>query len=241
MRSGRPGCWPAAGAGARRTSRWRRAGRARRAAGREPAFPARGRRRRAARAGGRRHGGVRAHGVVAEVAFAERAAGGPTGYAMLVAAWTSGMLAGTLVSGRLPSHRLAVITLAGTIAMGAGSNAGGHRRPTCGGRRPPHAFGGLANGMEVVATRASSQPPGAGAGRRAGVRGILRGAVRRGLGRDGHHAAACWARSARAWCSCWPGMGGLATGAVGWFTYARRHRHGPPSGPSQPARPPSPR
>src|SRR2546430_10283683 len=60
-------------------------------------------------------------GVVAEVAFAESVLrAGPTGYSVLVAAWTAGMLAGTLAGGRLPGHRLAVTTLAGTIAMGAG-------------------------------------------------------------------------------------------------------------------------
>ena len=91
--------------------------------------------------------------VVAEVAFAESVLrAGPTGYSVLVAAWTAGMLAGTLAGGRLPGHRLAVTTLAGTIAMGAGIALAGtaaHLWQAA----AAYAFGGLANGMEVVATR----------------------------------------------------------------------------------------
>src|SRR5262249_52859559 len=59
--------------------------------------------------------------VVAEVAFAEGVLrAGPTGYSVLVAAWTAGMLAGTVAGGRRPGHRLAVTPPARTLAQGAG-------------------------------------------------------------------------------------------------------------------------
>ena len=91
--------------------------------------------------------------VVAEVAFAESVLGaGPTGYSVLVAAWTAGMLAGTLAGGRLPQRRLAFATLAGTLAAGVGVALAG-TAVLLWQAAAAYAFGGLANGMEVVATR----------------------------------------------------------------------------------------
>jgi MFS family permease len=91
--------------------------------------------------------------VVAEVAFAESVLrAGPTGYTVLVAAWTAGMLIGTLLGGRLPGRRLAAATLAGTFATGVGVALAG-TAAVLWQAAAAYAFGGLANGMEVVATR----------------------------------------------------------------------------------------
>jgi MFS family permease len=91
--------------------------------------------------------------VVAEVAFAEGVLkAGPSGYSILVAAWTAGMLVGTLAGGRLPMRRLAVATLAGTVAVGAGVAAAG-TAVSLWQAAAAYGFGGLANGVEVVATR----------------------------------------------------------------------------------------
>jgi MFS family permease len=175
-------------------------------------------------------------GVVAEVAFAEGVLrAGPTGYAMLVAAWTAGMLAGTLAGGRLPGHRLAVTTLAGTAAMGAGITLAGtaaHLWQAA----AAYAFGGLANGMEVVATRSflNHRAPEQVAGRVFAVySGVLFGGASAGMAIAGGLLGSFSPRLVL----LLAGVGGLATGAVGWFTYARRHRHGPPPEPGRLARP----
>ena len=177
-------------------------------------------------------------GVVAEVAFAEGVLrAGPTGYAMLVAAWTGGMLAGTLAGGRLPVHRLAVTTLAGTAAMGAGITLAGtaaHLWQAA----AAYAFGGLANGMEVVATRSflNHRAPEQVAGRVFAVySGVLFGGASAGMAVAGGLLGSFSPRLVL----LLAGVGGLATGAVGWFTYARRHRYDPPSG-ARPASPPPP-
>ncbi|HKA97668.1 MAG TPA: MFS transporter, partial [Streptosporangiaceae bacterium] len=86
--------------------------------------------------------------VVAEVAFAESVLkAGPTGYSLLVAAWTAGMLVGTLAGGRLPERRLAVTTLAGTLATGVAVALAGVA-VFLWQAAAAYAFGGLANGME---------------------------------------------------------------------------------------------
>ena len=173
--------------------------------------------------------------VVAEVAFAESVLGaGPTGYSVLVAAWTAGMLAGTLAGGRLPEHRLAVTTLAGTTAMGAGIALAGtaaHLWQAA----AAYAFGGLANGMEVVATRSflNHRAPEQVAGRVFAVySGVLFGAASAGMAAAGGLLSSLNPRAVL----FLAGGGGLAAGAVGWLMYARRHRRGRPSG----ARPASP-
>jgi len=174
-------------------------------------------------------------GVVAEVAFAESVLGaGPTGYAVLVAAWTAGMLAGTLAGGRLPEHRLAVTTLAGTIAMGAGitlAGAAAHLWQAA----AAYAFGGLANGMEVVATRSflNHRAPEQVAGRVFAVySGVLFGGASAGMAAAG--GLLSWLNPRAILLLA--GVGGLAAGAAGWLIYARRHRRGHLSG----ARPASP-
>jgi MFS family permease len=174
--------------------------------------------------------------VVAEVAFAESVLrAGPAGYSVLVAAWTAGMLAGTLAGGRLPEHRLAITTLAGTVAMGAGIALAGtaaHLWQAA----AAYAFGGLANGMEVVATRSflNHRAPEQVAGRVFAVySGVLFGGASAGMAAAGGLLSSLNPREVL----FLAGGGGLAAGAVGSLIYVRRHRQGQPSG----ARPASPR
>jgi MFS family permease len=176
--------------------------------------------------------------VVAEVAFAESVLGaGPTGYSLLVAAWTAGMLAGTLAGGRLPEHRLAVTTLAGTVAMGGGIALAGtaaHLWQAA----AAYALGGLANGMEVVATRSflNHRAPEQVAGRVFAVySGVLFGGASAGMAAAGGLLSSLNPRAVL----FLAGGGGLAAGAVGSLIYARRHRRGWPSG-ARPASPPPP-
>jgi MFS family permease len=178
--------------------------------------------------------------VVAEVAFAESVLrAGPTGYSVLVAAWTAGMLAGTLAGGRLPGHRLAVTTLAGTIAMGAGIALAGtaaHLWQAA----AAYAFGGLANGMEVVATRSflNHRAPEQVAGRVFAVySGVLFGGASAGMAVAGGLLGSLSPRVVL----FLAGGGGLAAGAAGWLMYARRHRPGRPSGARSASPPPPPR
>jgi hypothetical protein len=71
--------------------------------------------------------------VVADVVFAEHVLGsGPGGYSLLVAAWTGGMVIGTLAGGRLPERWLVPAALAGILATGAGVALAGW--PLCSGR-----------------------------------------------------------------------------------------------------------
>ena len=174
--------------------------------------------------------------VVAEVAFAESVLGaGPTGYSVLVAAWTTGMLAGTLAGGRLPEHRLAVTTLAGTIAMGAGlvlAGTAAHLWQAA----AAYAFGGLADGIEVVAIRSflNHRAPQQVAGRVFAVySGVLFGAASVGMATAGGLLSSLNPRVVL----FLAGGGGLTAGAVGSLIYARRHRRDRPPG----ARPASPR
>ena len=176
--------------------------------------------------------------VVAEVAFAESVLGaGPTGYSVLVAAWTAGMLAGTLAGGLLPEQRLAVTTLAGTVAMGAGIALAGtaaHLWQAA----AAYAFGGLANGMEVVATRSflNHRAPEQVAGRVFAVySGVLFGGASAGMAAAG--VLLSWLNPRALLLLA--GVGGLAAGAAGWLIYERRHRRGRPAG-ARPASPPPP-
>jgi len=173
--------------------------------------------------------------VVAEVAFAESVLGaGPTGYSVLVAAWTAAMLAGTLAGGRLPEHRLAVTTLAGTIAMGAGIALAGTAAQLWQ-AAAAYALGGVANGMEVVATRSflNHRAPERVAGRVFAVySAVLFGGASAGMAAAGGLLSSLNPREVL----FLAGGGGLAAGAVGSLIYARRHRRGQPAG----ARPASP-
>jgi MFS family permease len=172
--------------------------------------------------------------VVAEVAFAESVLkAGPTGYSVLVAAWTAGMLAGTLAGGRLPERRLAVTTLAGTLGTGvavalAGITVSLWQAATA------YAFGGLANGLEVVATRSflNHRAPPQVAGRVFAVySGVLFGAASVGMAAAGGVLSSLSPRLVL----LLAGGGGLVAAAVGWLIYARRHAraaHAPQAAPT---------
>jgi MFS family permease len=160
--------------------------------------------------------------VVAEVAFAESVLkAGPTGYSVLVASWTAGMLAGTLAGGRLPERRLAVTTLAGTLATGVAVALAGIA-VFLWQAAAAYAFGGLANGLEVVATRSflNHRAPAQVAGRVFAVySGVLFGAASVGMAAAGGVLSSLNPRLVL----LLAGAGGLVSAAVGWLIYARRH------------------
>ncbi len=171
--------------------------------------------------------------VVAEVAFAESVLkAGPTGYSVLVAAWTAGMLAGTLVGGRLPERRLAVTTLAGTLGTGVAVALAGIT-VSLWQAAAAYAFGGLANGLEVVATRSflNHRAPPQVAGRVFAVySGVLFGAASVGMAAAGGVLSSLSPRLVL----LLAGGGGLVAAAVGWLIYARRHAraaHAPQAAP----------
>jgi MFS family permease len=179
--------------------------------------------------------------VVVEVAFAETVLrAGPTGYSVLVAAWTAGMLAGTLAGGRLPGRWLAVTTLAGTLATGLGVALAG-AAASLWQAAAAYAFGGLANGMEVVATRSflNHRAPPQVAGRVFAVySGVLFGAASLGMAAAGGLLSSLNPRLVL----FLAGGGGLAAAAVGCTFYAWRQirtarladgpHHGPPARPA---------
>ena len=160
--------------------------------------------------------------VVAEVAFAESVLrAGPTGYSMLVAAWSIGMLAGTLAGGRLPERRLALATLVGTLATGAGVALAG-TAAVLWQAAAAYAFGGLANGLEVVATRSflNHRAPPQVAGRVFAVySGVLFGAASLGMAAAGGLLGSLNPRVVL----FLAGGGGLVAAGVGALFYARRH------------------
>jgi MFS family permease len=157
---------------------------------------------------------------VAEVAFAEGVLkAGTTGYSLLVAAWTGGMLAGTLVGSRLPSRRLALATLLGSLVAGTGvALAAGAM--TLWQAAAAYGVGGLANGVEVVATRSflNHRVPEAISGRVfAAYSGILFGAMSLGLAAAGGLLAPLNPRVVL----LIAGGGGIVAGALGGLRYAR--------------------
>jgi MFS family permease len=172
--------------------------------------------------------------VVAEVAFAESVLGaGPTGYSVLVAAWTAGMLAGTLAGGRLPEHRLALATLIGTLATGAGVALAG-TAAVLWQAAAAYAFGGLANGFEVVATRSflNHRAPPQVAGRVFAVySGVLFGAASVGMAAAGGLLGSLNPRLVL----LLAGGGGLVAAGAGSLFYARRHARAAPSAQARPA------
>jgi MFS family permease len=91
--------------------------------------------------------------VVAEVVFAEHVLrAGPGGYSLLVAGWTAGMVLGTLAGGRLPVRWLVAAALVGSVATGAGVALAGVAVALWQ-AIAAYGFGGLASGLETVATR----------------------------------------------------------------------------------------
>ena len=91
--------------------------------------------------------------TVAELFFANEVLhAGAGGYAGLVTAWTGGMAIGTLVGGRLPERSLARVVLVGVTCTGLGIIVASGS-PKLWGALVAYGFGGMANGLEVVATR----------------------------------------------------------------------------------------
>ena len=157
---------------------------------------------------------------VAEVAFAEGVLkAGASGYSVLVAAWTGGMLAGTLLAGRLPSRRLAPATLLGCLAAGTGvALAAGAM--TLWQAAAAYGAGGLANGVEVVATRSflNHRVPEAISGRVfAAYSGVLFGAMSLGMAAAGGLLAPLNPRVVL----LIAGGGGIVAGALGCLRYVR--------------------
>ncbi|HTT51702.1 MAG TPA: MFS transporter [Streptosporangiaceae bacterium] len=167
---------------------------------------------------------------VAEVAFAEGVLrSGPAGYSLLVAAWTAGMLAGTLAGGRLPRRRLALVTLLGSLAAGAGvALAAG--AVTLWQAAAAYGIGGVANGAEVVATRSflNHRAPPAISGRVfAMYSGLLFGAASLGMAVAGGLLAPLNPRLVL----LIAGAGGIVAGALGWLRYSRLARPGSAAAP----------
>ena len=165
---------------------------------------------------------------VAEVAFAEGVLkAGPSGYSVLVAAWTAGMLGGTLAGGRVRRRHLALATLAGTVIAGTGvALAGG--AVTLWQAAAAYGIGGLANGVEVVTTRSflNHRVPAAISGRVFALySGVLFGAASVGMAAAGGLLAPLNPRAVLVIA----GAGAIAAGALGWARYARLRRAG--SGP----------
>jgi MFS family permease len=162
--------------------------------------------------------------VVAEVVFAEHVLrAGPAGYSLLVAGWTSGMVAGTLAGGRLRQRWLLPGALAGTVLTGVGIMLAG-LAAVLWQAVAAYAAGGLANGIETVATRSfiGHRAPEEVAGRVFAVySGVLFGGISAGM------AIAAWLLTmlgARGLLAV-SGIGGVAAGLAGCGVYAvRRYR-----------------
>jgi MFS family permease len=161
--------------------------------------------------------------VVAEVVLAQGVLrAGPGGYAVLVASWTAGMVAGSLAGGRLPGRWLVVAVLAGTIATGAGIALAGLAAALWQAALA-YAFGGLADGIEVLATRSylNLHVPTPISGRVFALySGIQLGAASAGMAAASALLAPLGARMMLVVA----GSGGVAAGAAGWLVYARRAR-----------------
>ena len=159
--------------------------------------------------------------VVAEVVFSEQVLrSGPGGYSILVAGFTSGMVIGTLCGGRLPQRWLMVAALAGTLATGIGIALAG-AAAVLWQATVAYGFGGLAGGVEVVATRSflNHRAPEEAAGRVFALySGVLFGAASVGMAVAAGLLPALGARGVLAVA----GSGGIVAGTAGSAVYARR-------------------
>ena len=159
--------------------------------------------------------------VVAEVVFAEQVLrSGPGGYSILVAGFTGGMVIGTLAGGRLPRRWLLLAALAGTVATGIGIGLAG-AAVVLWQATAAYGFGGLASGVEGVATRSflNYRAPPEVAGRVFALySGVLFGAASAGMAVAAVLLAALGARGVLAAA----GGGGIVAGAAGSAVYARR-------------------
>lgn len=161
--------------------------------------------------------------VVAEVVFAEHVLrAGPGGYSLLVAAWTAGMVAGTLAVGRVPLRWLVPAALIGTIATGAGVALAGVS-VTLWQAVSAYGFGGLASGAETVATRSvlNHRAPEEVAGRVFALySGLLFGATSLAMAVAGGLLTVLGARTVLVLAGC----GGMLAGTAGWVGMAVRQR-----------------
>jgi MFS family permease len=159
--------------------------------------------------------------VVAEVVFAEHVlAAGPRGYSLLVAGWTGGMVIGTLAGGRLPVRWLVVASLAGTVATGAGVLLAG-TATVLWQAVAAYGSGGLASGLETVATRSylNHRAPEAVAGRVFALySGVLFGAASIGMAVAAGVLTLLGARDVL----LLAGSGGCVAGMAGCVIYAGR-------------------
>jgi MFS family permease len=129
------------------------------------------------------------------------------------------MLAGTLAGSRLPRQRLAVAALGATIATGLGVALAG-AAPALWAAAAAYGFGGLANGVEVVATRSflNHRAPAAISGRVFALySGVLFGTASLGMAAAGGLLSALNPRLVLAIA----GGGGALAGVAGWAVYAR--------------------
>ena len=161
--------------------------------------------------------------VVAEVVFAEHVLrAGPGGYSLLVAGWTAGMVAGTLAGGRLPVRWLVTAALAGTVATGAGIALAGVAVALWQ-AVAAYGFGGLAAGLETVATRSvlNHRAPDEVAGRVFALySGILFGATSLAMAAAAGLLTVLGARTVLVVAGC----GGILAGAAGSLGMAARQR-----------------
>jgi MFS family permease len=129
------------------------------------------------------------------------------------------MLAGTLAGGRLPRRRLALATLLGTLIAGTGvALAAG--AVTLWQAAAAYGIGGLANGVEVVATRSflNHRVPQDISGRVFALySGVLFGAASLGMAAAGGLLAPLNPRVVL----LIAGGGGIVAGALGWIRHAR--------------------
>lgn len=163
--------------------------------------------------------------VVAEVVLAQGVLrAGPGGYAILVAYWTAGMVAGSLSAGRLPARWLVAAAIAGTIITGIGIALAGlaaHLWQAA----AAYGAGGAADGVDVLATRSylNSRAPAAVAGRVFALySGLQLGAASVGMAAASGLLAPLGARLLLVIAGC----GGIVAGMAGWVSYARRARYG---------------
>lgn len=161
--------------------------------------------------------------VVAEVVLAEQVLrSGASGYAMLTAGWTAGMVVGTIAGGRLRSRWLLGTALAGAIVTGVGVALAG-LATVLWEAIAAYALGGLANGFESVATLSflGGRAPGQIAGRVFAIySGVTFGAISVGMAIAAGLLTAVGARGEL----FIAGGGATAAGLVGSITYLARRR-----------------
>jgi MFS family permease len=157
------------------------------------------------------------------VVFAEHdLRAGPGGYALLEASWTAAMVAGTLAGGRLPVRWLVAAALGGAVATGTGI-ALAAAAAVLWQATAAFGFGGLASGLQVVATRSvlNHRAPEEVAGRVFALySGVLFGAASLAMAAAGGLLTVLGARPLLVLAGC----GGMLAGAAGSLALAVRQR-----------------